>query len=210
VSSQLVNLKVKLAWTDFQGKAPLKTPFKAETASGFTPTFGGKPKVPNFEGSAGDFTLKDDVTITINFDKLKSWKLLDGLSEKHQKFLLDHEQGHYSISALVARDCFIDVMQLKGNSYKTELEGKNDVISVINAYSTQLTKIQAAYESETNHGAWFQPTMGPPSKSSDQTKWEGFFTKAFTTERNPKVTAPDGATYKSRLIDVLTANGIKI
>jgi hypothetical protein len=50
--------------------------------------------------------------------------------------------------------------------------------------------------------------MGPPSKSNDQQRWEGYFNKAFTDERTPQVTAPDGATYKVRLVDVVR-DGLK-
>jgi hypothetical protein len=207
--SELKNLKVKLTWPDFQGTKPANDPFLAATKSSFAGKFFGV-SLPQFDNVQGSFKLKDEVVITITFDKTKSWKDIDNLGNTEQGFLLDHEQGHYDLTALMARDVFIDIMQLKSKTWSAELTGRNEVVTLLNDAQAKLVKLQAAYESETQNGKWFQPTMGPPTKSSDQTKWEGFIKKALTSDRAPLVEAPDGASYKLKILDVVAAGGVTI
>jgi hypothetical protein len=63
-------------------------------------------------------------------------------------------------------------------------------------------------ETQTNNGAPQILSFGPHKKKTDQVRWEQFFDKAFTTERTPTVVAPDGATYKIPLIDLLEQAGV--
>lgn len=227
MSSRMTGLKRTLEWKDFAGtptpkelqdlqriagNASGKTVGMAGTKSSFTVNFGGKAPddpvlVPVPGSSPAKFTLSDNITVTVVFDPHRSWKQLDPLSDKGKQFLLDHEQGHYEISALMARDCFIDVMQLKAKTYDSIAAGQAEAKAIVKSYKDKLDKVQDKYDDDTTHGAWVTPSFLPERKETFQTKWEGFFMKARTQERVPAVEAPDGATYKIRLLDVLAAGG---
>jgi hypothetical protein len=211
--SKLIGLKDTLSWDDYQGPVPQSTPYQSGTFMTLDRSVGGAPfGTASFEGSDGSFKLKNSVVITINFNKKKSWKSIDNLSSTEQKLLLEHEQGHYDIAALVGRDMFIAIMALKGQTFATAQDGANALNSTSNKYGALLKTIDNLYDSsgETNHRAYESLSFGPPRKPPAQTKWEGYLKRARTEERNPQVTAPDGATYKVELADILRGAGHQI
>jgi len=136
-------------------------------------------------------------------------KSLGPLTAKGQELLLDHEQGHYDITALMARDCFIDLMQLKAKTFSSQAEGRQAAKDIEAEYQGKLKLVQKTYDNDTNHGAWVTTSsmVVPEHKETFQTKWEMFITRARTLERSPPISAPDGATYKRRLLDVLDDGG---
>jgi hypothetical protein len=223
--SQLVGLRRKLQWVEFNGvptaqesqeiqaviaAAGGKTVGNAMIRSSFSVNYGGNPTtqpvlipVPS---APGTFTLQDSITVTVSFDG--GFKNIDPLSAKGKEILLDHEQGHYDLTALMARDCFIDLMQLKGRTFSSQAEGRKAAKDIEDAYTRKLKAIQKLYDKDTIHGAWVVPSgMHPERKESPQNKWEGFIFKALSHERTPSMTAPDGASYKKRLLDVLDDDG---
>lgn len=211
--SKLIGLKDKLSWDDFQGPVPKNSPYQSGTFMSLDRSVGGAAFGPAaFEGSGGSFKLKDAVVIKINFDKKKSWKDTGNLSSTEEQLLLEHEQGHYDITALVGRDMFIAIMALKGQTFPSAQDGANALITISNQYGALLTKIDNLYDSsgETGHRAYESLSIGPPRKPPAQARWEGYLRRARTEERNPAVTAPDGATYKVELADILRGAGHQI
>jgi hypothetical protein len=186
--SKLVGLVKSLAWTDFQGQPdPAKPKIDAFTSATFVlPTV-----MP--QQSGGTWQYGDNVTVTITMNNQRSWRRQQGSQGvPYWTDLLKHEQGHYDIVALIARDLFIDVMQLKGNTYATNADALNDLRPIINLYSGKQDKISKIYDStqQTNHGA------------------NAMIRRAFTEPRNPAMSAPDGTPYKVKFLDVLGQNGI--
>ena len=159
----------------------------AQIRSGFSVNFGGKPPgEPVLEpvpGSPQSFALADRISVTVTFDPLHSWKRIDPLTAAGEQFLLDHEQGHYNISALMARDCFIDLMQLKSKIFASKPAGQKEAKDIIADYKNKLDKVQDTYDVDTTHGAWVTPSMLPERKKSFQIKWKGSIEKARTTAR---------------------------
>jgi hypothetical protein len=200
--------------------APGKTVGSAQTSSDFTVDFGGgtggrinpDPVLTADPDNPKAFVLADNIVVTVTFNANGSWKLLAPLTLTGEQFLLDHEQGHYNISALMGRDCFIKLMQLKANSYGSRADGEQAARNVIAFYHDRLQPAQDTYDSDTTHGAWFVPSsMGLERKGSDQTKWEGFLTRARTERRVPEIRSPaDNEPYKVRLLDVLATAGFTI
>jgi hypothetical protein len=133
-----------------------------------------------------------------------------------QQELLEHEQGHYDITALVARDLFIHLMQLKGSNYPNAAAGQRDFVDWVNMYQSKRQKIQTAYDAETGHSQAnvFVPSTNlftpPHQKGAPQIKWEGLIASAFTTPRPSGELAPDKAPYKVELEDVLIKAGISL
>lgn len=199
--SKLVGLFKTLAWTDFTGTPPAGSSHLAFTSADFT-----LPAVTVVKDAAsGQFVMNDNITITINFNASKSWKKMADINAKKLRTpaqILKHEQGHYDIVALIARDLFIDLMQLKANVYANQNALNADVAPILKKYNGTAQKIIDKYDSatESDHG----------ENGAGQTKWDGFIKSAFTTPRTPAQSAPDGTTYKTPLLDVLKTGGITI
>lgn len=201
VASQLVGLFKTLAWTDFVGTPPAGSTHLAFTSASFS-----LPAVTVVKDAAsGMSVMNDNITITITFNAAKSWKKMDEINAKKLRTpaqILKHEQGHYDIVALIARDLFIDLMQLKAKTYANQAALNLDVAPILKKYNGTEQKIINKYDSvtESDHGE-----NGP-----GQTKWDGMIKSAFTTPRTPAQSAPDGTSYKTPLLDVLKANGITV
>ena len=211
--SKLVGLKRKLSWGDFKGPVPKTSTFLSGTFMGIDRKVGGSAFGPgSFEASGSSFKLKDAVVITINFDENKSWEYTGSLNATQAQLLLEHEQGHYDIAALVARDMFIAIMALKAQTFVTQQDGLNALNTISNRYGALLTKIDNLYDStgETGHRAFESLSFGPPRKPPEQAKWEGYLKRARTEERSPAMTAPDGTPYKVELADILRGAGHQI
>lgn len=114
--SKLSGLFRTLTWSDFPplgGIAP--GPRQHSTAAR---TFSSLSfSVPSFQAVAGlspaQFRLVDNFTASAKFERKNSFVMswVFSRSQQFQDDMLNHEQGHYNITALVARDFFVDVMR---------------------------------------------------------------------------------------------------
>jgi hypothetical protein len=203
-------LKKQLTWADFQGSKPANSTFAAATKSTFIVS---QPVL-----DPRTHQLTDSVTVTVVFDNKASWvdPTMNQSTAQLQQELLDHEQGHYNITALVARDLFIRLMSLKGRMYANRVDLVNDYNGWINIFINKVNSIQTAYDGETGHSqaGVFVPSTNlftpPHQKGAPQTKWEGLIAQAFITPRPGGGSAPDGTPYKVQLDDVLVGAGIQL
>lgn len=202
MASKLVGLKKTLAWSNFVKKienppAPGTLVPGAETLA--TVAFSHKTAPTTASGSG--YTLADSVTVTVSLDAkswVKSWVLKKSAAD--QAALLKHEQGHYDIAALIARDYFIDIMALKGWEYTTQADVDTDYQALKTEMRTKTKDAQDLYETETKNG----------TVAGTQSAWNGYIQKAFTDVRASGGSAPDGATYKKTLLEILRAAGKQI
>ncbi|MBI3684605.1 MAG: hypothetical protein HY235_29900 [Acidobacteria bacterium] len=201
--SKLTGLFKTLAWSDFQGSPDPKKPnLDAFTSPSFS--FSQQPTFTHVAGTKPPlFELSDNVVLDIQMDSQKSWQRSAQIKSKgaaYEANLLKHEQGHYDMVALIARDLFIDVMQLKGQQFKTLSDALSALRAVFSRFDKKTQKISDIYDSkaETDHGAI----------ASSQKKWNDMIQRSFTEARSPAVTAPDGKTYKIPFLDVLSQNAI--
>src|SRR3954452_9768 len=147
-------LKRTLKWSDFTKEAraapsPGVTEVAAETIvellvddmNGFQ-----DPK------SKGQWKLRTEPTIRINF-KSESWVadyVLQWPKDK-QAALLDHEQIHYLISVLSARDEFNAIQKIAHKKYAT---GEDLVADIDKAQALgEHQDIEEKYDDDTDHGA---------------------------------------------------------
>ncbi len=203
--SRLVGLMRNLTWSDFTSISEADPgpgfAIGAETHAGITHN-SLTTKVEAIPGSApARYRLKDDVIITVTFGRdswVKSWVM--GRPQAFQDRMLNHEQGHYNIVALLARDLFIDLMQLKNASMDSNRAMAQEIVRVWTQGTQKAQAIQNLYDdvTETHHGA----------NPVDQARWDGFITTAFTQTRVPPMSAPDGTSYKVTLMSVLTGAGL--
>ncbi len=201
MASRLNGLTRKLTWNDFRAPQPANPGImRAEAHPGFSPTGAGTVSVGS--GASRVWNLADTLTVNITFDSARSWVLssVRSMPTADQARLLKHEQGHYEIVALLARDMFIEMMQLKNARMARSADVGTAVTTIFNRYRSVAQPIQDKYDSatETNHG----------QNTAKQTSWNGYFNTAFTQARTPLMTAPDGATYKVELLTILRNAGM--
>jgi hypothetical protein len=207
--SNLIGLIRKLNWADFKGPVPSGTTFAAATNVGFIVT------TPRFVRDGSKVRLDDNVTVTVKFDEAKSWRIsMQSWPAQLEQELLEHEQVHYDITALCARDLFIQLMALKSSSWTNAAEGTRDFNWWVTLYREKEDKIQKKYDSETGHSQAnvFVPSTNmftpPHQKGGPQQLWEKLVAGAFTTVNPKGGSAPDGTPYKIQLMDHLIKNGI--
>jgi hypothetical protein len=213
MASRLINLFRQLNWSDFSGTPPAGTTWAAQTFSGFTASAPLSVRVD------AKFQLMDAVTVTVNFNGASSWRIpaMSSWPAQLQQELLEHEQGHYDITALFARDLFIQLMRFKASLWSTAADVASNYNNWVQQYSKILDDAEKAYDNDTGHSQAnvFTPSTGTytppvPTKSSTQSKWERLIASAFTTPRSPPESAPDGTPYKKQLKDVLIEAGIQL
>jgi hypothetical protein len=126
-------------------------------------------------------------------------------SQQFQNDLLNHEQGHYNISALLARDCFVDVMLLKLLTFRTVEDGTAKVHQIKQGSLHKARAINDLYDKEIHPEQRSGNSRGPIQQS-----WDSFIQSAFTKARSTGTQSVDGIPHRVRLVDVLIQNGKRI
>lgn len=174
MSSKLNGLERQLAWNEFpnkRGTAP--GPGQSRTAA---LTFSGMQfSAVHFANRGGRFQLVDDVTVSITFNTRQSWVMSWALTspDPFPTDLLNHEQGHYTVTALIARDFFTDVMLLKDQTFATANEGNAAVAKIRSNTLNKMQAVQDLYDAEVHPEQDSGLSRGPKQKA-----WDGFFETA--------------------------------
>ena len=201
MASQLLNLFRTLSWSDFptrQASAPGPNDPPADAAATMVNVL---PSGLSLAGSPPNLRLADTITVTIAFDPVNSYKnsWVMTMPQAFQDNMLVHEQGHYNLTALLARDFFLQLMAMKANAYATAAAMQADLNAAQAATVARAQEISDDYDAGTSHG----------SDANGQATWNGYITTAFNQAASPPQTAADGTPIKVKLIDVLTqANAI--
>jgi len=148
------------------------------------------------------FRLRDDAVISVELDAantfVNQWAL-----DRPAPFptdLLHHEQGHYDLCALFIRDMFIELMALKQMNSSTPQAVMTAAQAIFQRFDTLIAAVHGPYDTDTDHG----------NTAPQQQRWDGFISSAFTSPRNPPMSAPDGTLYKVPLADVLRGGGVTL
>jgi hypothetical protein len=138
--------------------------------------------------------------VTISFDADNSWKAswVGSQPAVEQNRILKHEQGHFDLVALLGRDYFLGLMQLKAKIYSRQADFQNDFNALNAQFLQKIQPIQTKYDAETNHGMI----------QAKQDLWNGFITSAFTEPRVPPASAADGIPLKRPILEVLSAGNV--
>lgn len=167
--SVLQGANVILAWSDFRGGVP------ADRAAGDDAFTSASYSVQaGFTWTGRDATKSyhiDTVQITVMLDRIAMWSV----ASKRTPSLLRHEQGHYDIVALAARDLYNDLMELKKSSFASEDEAKDAVEAAKDPLALLIGKLESnngdgVYDTNTDHGM----------NAKNQEKWNNAFSKART------------------------------
>ncbi len=117
-----------LTWEDFQSEPIRGTEVVATTST----TLGLSYQVKD-----GELVY----SITCNFSKVKSW------GSMRTDYILAHEQGHFDITELIARQLHESLQSYEIN----RLTFKQDITRIYNEAVKSKEAMQEAYDSETNH-----------------------------------------------------------
>ncbi len=143
-----------------------------------------------------------DIRVNILFSRDESWvaSWALGLPHDEQVALLSHEQGHYDLTALLGRDFFLAVWDLRSKTYASDSEFKSDLDNLTEAYLDKGRPVTDKYDDDTRHGL----------DKNKQSNWRGFINKARTSPQTPPQRGPDGSSRMLRILDVLDKGGIAI
>jgi hypothetical protein len=201
--SQLVNLLRVLAWSDYPqhhspAPGPGQTAFAAQTSTNINLSGFAVDPIP---GSTS-VRLRDNITVTIEFVRHQSWveNWVFSKPQAYQDDLLVHEQGHFKLAGLLARDAFLAMMRMKVNSYASSSALQADLNVIQTNILGKATALDQKYETDTDHGM----------VAAQQTSWNGFIQKGFTTPATPAETTPDGIVVKIPILTILSQNGITL
>ena len=193
MASQLIGLVKKLTWNDFtpkQATPPAPGQFVDAALCSVAVRLSGVA----LSGDTGDLYLADTLIVTISLSPQcfkNSW--VSSRPAPEQQTLLAHEQGHYDLGALIGRDYFLQVMQLKGNSYADSLALQADLDPIAQATIARIQEVQDDYDTATSNG----------SDPAAQSKWFDYIKKAFTQPAVPRATTPNGTVVKIEMLTVL-------
>lgn len=128
-------------------------------------THGGTTKDP----ASGDFMLRS-VNVTVKVDKLNTWVLTGVPKSKTQAAILKHEQGHFNIAALAAKDLLAALKALRNSDAGDLITDADTALS--DALSSGQTE-EDTYDDDpvnggTDHG----------NDAAQQAKWNGLIAKA--------------------------------
>jgi hypothetical protein len=131
-----------LSWTDY---TPVPTPrdprFFAITDSGFTFNVSGRHRTKRTPSGALTFN-PDAFLVTVTLDPLASWVLRG----KDTPSLLRHEQGHYDISAIAARQFHDDALKVEA---RTEPDLRKAVRKLLDDTFALSKRVEAVYDDPT-------------------------------------------------------------
>ena len=202
MASRLTGVYRKLKWSDFRvfETVPAGIPANvvAETLVSHTELGGDTRRIAGAGGSA-IFEVADNLVINV-FLQTNTWRLasLSRRTGAQQAWLIKHEQGHYDIYALLARDFYYRAQAMIGVPFSSN----NALINQVNAHRAATLgredAIQKAYDADTESS----------QNRSEQWAWWSAIERASQLHRSPLVTGPDGRYLRIELADALAKAGL--
>ena len=201
MASTLRNLFRTLTWHDF-ARVDRTPPGPGEFVHGAQAGVDIVPSGFALDHVPGGLRIRDSIVVAVTFNSRQSWvaNWVFTRPAAFQDGLLAHEQGHYNLLALLARDFFLGLMQLKANTYPDARAAQADLTAVSDRTAAKGQDLQDRYDADTVNG----------SDAAQQARWLGFIQTAMTTPVNPPQTAADGTPIKCPILSVLSQNGITI
>ena len=98
-----------------------------------------------------------------------AWVVAGSTSDPERRRLLKHEQGHYDIVALLARDMLADISSITKKLYPSAQEPIDDANAVIERFDPYYDSLQELYDDKTTHG----------DVRTEQERWNGVLAHAF-------------------------------
>lgn len=182
-------LTYQVVWSDFGEPRKMSAPGPGEfkvaalTAVGWT-VDAPELDVKSVEGSKPTvYKLVQNPTATVQLNREQMWVasfVFDDWSKAKRDALLGHEQIHYLIGALSARDYANDFDAIKAKSYSSAKAGIKDIKAALdNNSEAKAQELQKAYDHQTK--------SDPTGFAAQQAKWTAAVTTAKTTGKRLRV-----------------------
>jgi hypothetical protein len=177
MTSTLSGLRRTLTWSQFTRRdAPRpqagEVAMVAQTRAVFSATNLASDVVDGSRPTT--YRLADRVNVVVRLKReecwVAAWVLTGSTSDPERRRLLKHEQGHYDIVALLARDMLADIKALAKSLYGSAQEPIDDANAVIERYDPYYDSIQELYDDKTNHG----------DVRTEQERWNNLLAGAFS------------------------------
>ena len=198
MASQLVNLRKTLVWkTDFGAGKNLPNPGPNTTVETAFTKAHAEVKGIFLDPVGKAYKLRDSIVVTVVFDSptadpddvsdagswVASWVYTK--LQAYQDSLLVHEQGHYDITALLARDYYNALIALKAKTYNSVADAKQDLEAAKKSAAAASQPTIDRYDADTTKG----------TDAGQQAKWNGYISTAFGGSGTfPSVLAQNGIT----------------
>lgn len=129
-----------LTWDDFKGEPDASSPHSAETVTKLESAWEG-------EGVKGGVKVTS-VSSTAFFNSSQSWVKEGQKSDD----LLKHEQGHFDIAEIFAREKKKEMDKLVGQVFESEEAVNKKVEEICQKIQKRLDKMNEQYDKQTKHG----------------------------------------------------------
>lgn len=150
------NFVKTIAWTDFTEKTvcPVNPYHSAFTKAKWPFSYDYDKNLD------GKYTVSSkSLKVTVGMDTASSWVMKDDKSDS----LLNHEQGHYNITALGARDFMNGVLALETDTPK---ELAKAITDLANSTQSEINSVNSMYDDDPNCGT------DHGSKADKQAQWD--------------------------------------
>ena len=135
----LENFKYKIRWSNFTTKEARLTGEDEDAHIEVA------PQANDMQGKGKDGKYKvSSIKLRIKVDKSASWVVKGTKNEE----LLKHEQGHYDLTAIGARELYKRVLALETDSKESLLSGIADLQTEVQELTDELNKL---YDDQTDH-----------------------------------------------------------
>jgi hypothetical protein len=200
--SVLTGVDRQLQWSDFKVVATPPAGKPAEAAAETIPNhtaMGGAPHNIWPHGAAPIFQIPDNLVMKV-FLKDASWRLasVSQWSGADQVWLIKHEQGHYDLYALMARDFFQRIRAMIGQPFTDSGALHTQMVNHRAATLGRISTLQQNYDSDTANSR----------NGSEPWNWWSAIQRASQLHRTPLVLGADGRYLRIELADALQAAGL--
>jgi hypothetical protein len=154
----------KVKWRQF--KKLKKRPIAAETDAHIKGRY-GNPKNKKFRPVSGkDGWRLKNINLKLSLIPSQTWVVKGLQSDK----LLNHEQGHWDILGLLARELHTDLEAIRAPSLKKLADMVEEAQRNMDAKAERIGGNEGRYDTETNHGL----------KDKEQKTWDNLIEKCIT------------------------------
>lgn len=205
MASALSGVDYKLRWTDFQSvaAAPSITPPPAYPPAAMTHAeiaVNGAQIDLVWQGAPGPFyMIRNSLVVRVSIQP-DSWRLasVSTWPGPEQVWLIKHEQGHYDITALLARDYYQRVRSIIGQPFTKLADAQEQLADHFDATIRKRRAMNDDYDATTWGG----------SKREVQWSWWCAIERARQLHRSPPARDADGRLLKVELVDALRSVGL--
>ena len=201
MASALFGVDYKLRWADFQSVAtpPAGVPSgaTAETRTGTTVL--GVNIDLLWQGTPQIYRIRDTLVVRV-FVRPDSWRLtsLSTASGRDQVRLIKHEQGHYDIDALLARDFYQRIRSMMGQPFTDPADAREQMEDHHEATIGRADALNHDYDADTRNG----------EDGVEQWSWWCAIKRARQLHRSPQARDARGRLLKVELVDALRSSGL--